>query len=73
MMLKYIIPLIPTLFVMSPKQEEIPKLPTDVAIEYKKISFQLDYINISNRFCQINASRVMALTKPNKKLDYALT
>ena len=43
MMLKYIIPLIPTLFVMSPKQEEIPKLPTDVAIEYKKISFQLDY------------------------------
>ncbi len=43
MMLKYIIPLIPTLFVMSPKQEEIPKLPADVAIEYKKISFQLDY------------------------------
>jgi len=43
MMLKYIIPLIPTLFVMSPKQKEIPKLPADVAIEYKKISFQLDY------------------------------
>jgi hypothetical protein len=43
MMLKYILPLIPSLFVMLPTEPPTPKLPTEVAVEYKKISFKLDY------------------------------
>ncbi len=43
MMLKYIIPLIPSLFVLIPSEPPAPKLPAEVAVEYKKISFKLDY------------------------------
>lgn len=42
-MLKYIIPLIPSLFILAPEQHEEPLLPTDVAAEYRKIKTPLDY------------------------------
>jgi len=43
MMLKYLLPLVPGLFALLPSEPPVPKLPNEVAIEYKKISFQLDY------------------------------
>ena len=43
MMLKYIIPLVPSLFILAPEQNDVPKLPADVAAEYRKINTPMDY------------------------------
>jgi hypothetical protein len=43
MMLKYIIPLVPSLFILAPEQNDVPKLPSDVAAEYRKINTPMDY------------------------------
>lgn len=42
-MLKYIIPLIPSLFILAPEKNEEPKLPAAVAAEYRKITTPMDY------------------------------
>jgi len=42
-MLKYIIPLVPSLFILAPAQNDLPKLPADVAAEYRKINTPMDY------------------------------
>ncbi len=42
-MLKYIFPLIPSLFILAPEKNELPALPADVAAEYRKIKSPLDY------------------------------